>query len=108
MPKKTICNTAVWGDKRTREALNLQVQGVIIDGAFRDIDENEALNFPIYARASASCRSQQKQLGDYNGTISCGGVIVCPGDIIVADRNGVCVIPLEEAETVLEKLRQLD
>lgn len=86
---KGSCNNGVWGDNRSRVAKAIGLAGVVIDGAFRDIEENEALGFPIYARAN-----------------TCGGVSVRPGDIIVGDRNGVVVIPLEHAEEIIQAAQE--
>lgn len=99
---KGSCNNAVWGDNRSRVAKKIGLAGVVIDGAFRDIEENEELGFPIYARANTCGRSTRSAKGEVNVPISCGGVAVRPGDIIVGDRNGVCVIPLEHAEEIIQ------
>ncbi|MDR2899778.1 MAG: RraA family protein [Clostridiales bacterium] len=94
-------NNALWGDHRSLVSKKLGLSGVVMDGAFRDIDENEAIGFPIYARAVTCGSSTKNSNGEINIPISCGGVTVCPGDIIVADRNGVCVVPLEHVEQII-------
>ena len=103
---KGSCNNAVWGDNRSRVAKALGIAGVVIDGAFRDIEENEAIGFPIYARASTGGRSTRCAKGEINVPIACGGVSVRPGDIIVGDRNGVVVIPLEYAEQIIQAAQE--
>ena len=60
---KGSCNNGVWGDNRSRVAKAIGLAGVVIDGAFRDIEENEALGFPIYARANACGRSTRARRG---------------------------------------------
>ncbi len=95
-------NNSLWGDHRSLVAKYLGLSGVVMDGAFRDIDENEAIGFPIYARAVTAGTSTKNSNGEINVPISCGGVPVHPGDIIVGDRNGVAVVPVRYAEQIME------
>jgi regulator of RNase E activity RraA len=94
-------NNALWGDHRSLSAKLLGLEGVVMDGAFRDIDENEEIGFPIFARSVTCGSSTKNSNGEINVVISCGGVAVRPGDIIVGDRNGVCVVPPEFAEEIM-------
>ena len=94
-------NNALWGDHRSLVAKKLGLAGVVMDGAFRDIDENEAIGFPIFARAVTCGSSTKNSNGEINVPISCGGVVVRPGDIVVGDRNGVAVVPPEHAEAII-------
>ena len=96
------CNNALWGDHRSLISKHLGLSGVVIDGAFRDIEENEAIGFPIYARAVTAGSSTKNSNGEVNVPIVCGGVPVNPGDIIVGDRNGVVVVPPAYAEQIME------
>lgn len=99
-------NNALWGDNRSLIAKKLGLEGVVLDGAFRDIEENERVGFPIYARAVTCGSSTKNSHGEVNVPISCGGVAVNPGDIVVGDRNGVCVVPLEHAGQILKNARE--
>lgn len=99
-------NNALWGDHRSLVCKKLGLEGVVMDGAFRDIDENEAIGFPIYAKAVTCGSSTKNSNGEINVPISCGGVTVRPGDIIVGDRNGVCVVPIEYAEEIMENAQK--
>jgi 4-hydroxy-4-methyl-2-oxoglutarate aldolase len=74
--------------------------GVVIDGAWRDVDDIQALDFPIYGRGIAPFSPTKTQLGEVNVPVTCGGVIIEPGDIVVADEGGVAVVPLRYAELV--------
>lgn len=94
-------NNALWGDHRSLICKKLGLEGVVMDGAFRDFEENEKIGFPIYAKAVTCGTSTKNSNGEVNVQISCGGVAVNPGDIIVGDRNGVCVIPPEFVEQVI-------
>ena len=97
------CQSSYWGDHRSFCASFQRAEGVVIDGAFRDIHQCEELNFPIYARGITPGTARKSGEGAINVPVSCGGVTVNPGDIIVGDANGVCVIKPEEAEGVIER-----
>lgn len=75
--------------------------GMVIDGYTRDKDGNIDLGFPVYSRGSMPRGPIKKDAGNINTPIRCGGVNVCPGDLVVGDSDGVCVIPLRYIETVL-------
>lgn len=84
-------------------------EGIVIDGYTRDRDGNIELGFPVYSRGFMPRGPIKKNEGNINTSIECAGVIVNPGDLVVGDSDGVCVIPrqyigvvLEEAEKKLE------
>ena len=76
---------------------------MVIDGAFRDVKECREIGSPVFARAVTCPTAAKKGTGSINVPVSCGGVCVRPGEIIVGDENGVCVIDPEEAEVIMEK-----
>jgi 4-hydroxy-4-methyl-2-oxoglutarate aldolase len=80
--------------------------GVVVDGAWRDIPDLQALNFPIFGRGTCSVSRPKGQLGEINVPICCGGVVVNAGDLIVADTEGIVVVPRTEATSVREHVRQ--
>jgi 4-hydroxy-4-methyl-2-oxoglutarate aldolase len=80
--------------------------GVVVDGAWRDIQELQELDFPIYGKGISPFSPPKGRLGEINVPVCCGGVIVNPGDIILCDPEGGVVIPLEHAERVLDGLRE--
>lgn len=87
------------------------VTGAIVDGAIRDIDEIRDLQFPIFSRAVVPRSTHSPYSGrlepiELNVSVSCGGVLVHPGDLVLADEIGVVVIPLEEAEEILRRAQQ--
>lgn len=106
--------TSVCGGLMGGLAQNRGIRGMIVDGAGRDIDELEDLNWPIWTRAitargTHTMFSERKEELSINVPIACGGVVVNPGDFIVADTNAVVVIPLERAEEMLQlALEQAD
>ena len=79
--------------------------GIIIDGPIRDIDAVRKMEMPIYATGTNPAGPYKEGPGEINVPISCGGISINPGDIIVMDEVGVIVIPLQEAETVLKNAR---
>ena len=99
-------NNALWGDHRSLSCKIKGIEGAVLDGAFRDLEENEKIGFPIYAKAVTCGTSSKNTNGEINIPISCGGVTVNPGDIIVGDVNGVCVIPAEYAEEIMANARK--
>ena len=92
---RTLCQEKGWEYKGAA--------GVVIDGAFRDLEGCEEAGFPVFARALTCGTAQKTGEGQINVPVSCAGVAVNPGDFIVGDVNGVCVIPRDQAETVLER-----
>jgi 4-hydroxy-4-methyl-2-oxoglutarate aldolase len=80
--------------------------GVVVDGAWRDIPDLQALNFPIFGRGTCPVSRPKGQLGEINVPICCGGVVVNAGDLIVADAEGIVVVPRTGATSVREHVRQ--
>lgn len=79
------------------------IRGLVIDGAVRDVSELRELAFPTFARGVACAAADLGgPRGEVNVPIACGGVVVNPGDIIVADEDGVVVIAPDIAEAVIE------
>ncbi|MHA1238778.1 MAG: RraA family protein [Candidatus Odinarchaeia archaeon] len=95
-------DVSCWGEILSYAAKKKGIKGVVIDGAFRDLDVIKSINFPVYARnvvpVTARGRIMQESV---NTLIQCGGVQVRPGDFIVGDANGVVIIPKEKAEEIL-------
>jgi regulator of RNase E activity RraA len=101
-----IVSTA--GGLAARDAKLRGVAGFVIDGACRDIDDIRATGLFVASRnvtpRSGKGRARLEQI---NGPVTCGGVTVMPGDLVVADATGVVVIPLEHAEAALEIAERL-
>ncbi|WP_338448773.1 RraA family protein [Niallia oryzisoli] len=99
---KGYTERAVAGDFVISLAQNMGLQGIIIDGAIRDIQGIRDLDFPVFCRASTISASAKAAPGELQVPISCGGVSVSPGDIIVGDADGVIVVPAGKAEQILQ------
>lgn len=82
-------------------AKTLGFSGVVADGTVRDIVSIKEMNFPVFCLGATLACSKKIGMGAVNVPISCGGVIVNPGDVIVGDANGVVVIPQENVEQVV-------
>lgn len=100
---KGNCDCSYWGDHRSICADMMGAEGVVIDGAFRDLEDCERAGFPIYAKGLTCGTAAKSGAGAINVTVSCGGVCVNPGDLIIGDVNGVCVLRPDEAEAVMER-----
>ncbi len=97
-----------WGGVLATGASLKGLSGVVIDGACRDIDDYVDLDFPVYARGSVVATARGRAMEEAtNILIQFGGVQVRPGDIIIADRSGVAVIPSEIFPEVLDKAEEL-
>ena len=97
-----VVSSAPFGELLAISALKLGIAGVIVDGAVRDVAAIEAMRLPTYARAICPGGCNKDGAGEVGALIACGGVAVRPGDIILADRDGVTVVPLADAEQVVE------
>jgi len=83
--------------------------GMVIDGGARDIDEIQEIGFPVWSRSQTPATSVGRYVSvAKNVPVTCGGVVVRPGDWIVADLTGVVVVPVEALPEVLKLLRQYD
>jgi 4-hydroxy-4-methyl-2-oxoglutarate aldolase len=81
-------------------AMKMGVKGVIVDGTVRDVESIQALALPVYARGLCPNGCYKDGSGEVGTVIACGGVAIRPGDIIVADRDGIAVVPLFDAAEV--------
>ncbi|MEW9798571.1 RraA family protein [Alteromonas sp. CYL-A6] len=77
------------------------IKGFVLDGTLRDVGEVRDMQFPVYARGHIPKPGAKKRLSPLNEPITCGGVTVNPGDIIVADEEGIAVLPKDFADEAL-------
>ncbi|MGI6084780.1 MAG: RraA family protein [Acetivibrionales bacterium] len=92
-----------WGDIVTYNAMKQGIIGTIAYGAVRDMGEVEKLNYPVYAMGHTPLTARGRNVqADYNCVVQIRNVQVNPGDLVMADINGVAVIPKDRAEEVLK------
>ena len=99
-------DTAFWGEMVSLQAQRKGAAGIILDCSTRDVIEVRNLKFPVLCRGVTPNVAVLSGYGAINVPVRCGGVVVNPGDIVVVDDNGVVVVPLDEAEEVLETSRR--
>ncbi len=100
-------DVAVWGGLMTRAALARGIAGLVVDGAVRDSEEIAALGFPCFARCAVPRGPHKGFGGSVDAPVSCGGVTVSSGDLIIGDADGVTVVPLSRVENSLAAVRAL-
>ncbi len=88
---------AVWGELASESAKKRKIEGVVIDGAIRDLKDIKAIGFPAFARHVTPTAGEPRGFGEINIPIKCGGVLVRPGDYVIGDSDGVVVVPKEKA-----------
>jgi len=95
--------TAVWGELASWSCQQKGIQGVVIDGAVRDVGDIREMNFPVFARYRASNAGEPKGYGALEDDIVCGERKVRTGDWIIGDDSGVMVVPKEEAVQIANR-----
>lgn len=103
---------AQWGDLATRYALQKGLAGVVVQGCVRDVDQVRALGLPVWSTHIWPIHPDKAGHGLVNAPVVCEGVQVCPGDLIVADGDGVICVPRDHAAeavaAALAKMRKED
>jgi 4-hydroxy-4-methyl-2-oxoglutarate aldolase len=93
----------VWGEVLTVAAQARQVAGIVVDGSVRDLGGMQGLGFPVFARGTRLRGTVKETVGALDIPLTCGGVAVWPGDIIVADESGIVSIRPAGAEGIAER-----
>lgn len=96
---------AVAGGNVCAVARERGIKGFIIDGVIRDLGDIRAMKFPVFARGVCPVPGGKAVFSPLNATINCGGVRVSADDIIVADEEGIAVIPADNAAEIFDKAK---
>lgn len=89
------------GDQYLKEAISRGIEGIVVDGCWRDLAETNAMEVGVFGLGVNSYSSKKAHLGEIDVPVSCGGVIVTPGDLIIADIEGCLVIPRQYIDQVV-------
>ena len=101
-------DAAVLGDISLGFAEVAGISGVLVDAAVRDVETLRSRSVPVWARGTSPLAARFRwATAELNGPVDLAGARVQPGDLVVADGNGVCVVPLADADAVLAECRRL-
>lgn len=99
---------AASGELFATEARRRGVAAIVVDGYYRDLRRLPAVGLPVYARGSHPAAGPLSGPAEVGGKIRCGGLDVSPGDIVVADEDGVLIAPPERIEALIDRAEDIE
>ncbi len=105
---EAFTEAVLMGGLMSTRAKQRGIAGAVVDGAVRDVAELRKLRWPVYATGVTPRAGTFAQLGQWETAVSCGGVVVQPGDMVAADDDGIVVAPAGILDEALERAWEIE